>query len=125
MPAPLRQGLALVHGVCRTPVANTPATPGFPVIGMVHCFMDHAADGRSRDEVLGPPLCRIYERSATGPLPPNAPGPLSARIFARRASRLLGWWVRGFGRPTPFFDELTNAPCAVPRVLTPGERAAL
>src|SRR3979490_2902332 len=39
---------------CRTPIANPPAAPGFPVIGMVHCFMDHEACGRSRDEVLGP-----------------------------------------------------------------------
>src|SRR6266480_2754595 len=46
---------------CRTPIANTPAGPRFPVIGVVHSFMDHAADGRSRDEALGPPLCRIYE----------------------------------------------------------------
>jgi hypothetical protein len=50
---------------CRTPIANTPAAPGFPVIGMVHSFMDHGADSCSRDEVLGPPalphlrsLCR-------------------------------------------------------------------
>jgi Family of unknown function (DUF6151) len=110
---------------CRTPVANTPAKPGFPVIGMIHCFMDHAADGRSREEVLGPPLCRIYDGSAVGPLPPNTPAPPSARIFARRASKLFGWWVRGLGRPSPFFDDRTKAPCAVPRVLTPGERAAL
>ena len=110
---------------CRTPIGNTPARPGFPVIGMVHCFMDHAADGRSRDEVLGPPLCRIFERSAVRPLPPNAPGPPSVGLFARRASKLLGWWLRGLGRPTPFFDDRTKAPCAVPRVLTPSERAAL
>jgi Family of unknown function (DUF6151) len=110
---------------CRTPVANTPATPGFPVIGMIHCFMDHAADGRSRDEVLGPPLCRIYDGSAVGPLPPGAPGPLSAKVFARRVSKLLGWWVHGLDRPTPFFDERTKSPCAVPRVLTSSERAAL
>ena len=51
---------------CRTPIANTAAGPRFPVIGVVHSFMDHAADSRSRDEVLGPPLCRIYERSAAG-----------------------------------------------------------
>ena len=110
---------------CRTPIANTPARPGFPVIGMIHCFMDHAAHGRSRDEALGPPLCRIYERSAVGPLPPNAPGPPSLGIFARRGSKLLGWWMLGLGRPTPFFDDRTKAPLAVPRVLTDSERAAL
>ncbi len=108
---------------CRTPIANTPARPGFPVIGVVHSFMDHAADGRSRDEALGPPLCRIFERSAIGPLPPDAPPPPSVRLFARRASKLLGWWLRGLGRPSPFFDDRTKAPRAVPRALTGGERA--
>ena len=86
--------------------------------------MDHEADGRSRDEVLGPPLCRIYESSAVGPLPPNAPGPPSLGVFACRASRMLGWWVRGLGRPTPFFDDRTKASRAVPRVLTESGRAA-
>jgi Family of unknown function (DUF6151) len=110
---------------CRTPIANTAAGPGFPVVGVVHSFMDHEADGRSRDEVLGPPLCRIFDRSVTGPLPPNASSPPSLRLFARRASLLLGWWVRGLARPTPFFDDRTKAPRAVPHVLAPGERAAL
>ena len=109
---------------CRTPIANTPARPGFPVIGVIHAFMDHAADGRSRDEAVGPLLCRLYEGSATGPLPPNAPGPPSLGVFARRVSRLLSWWARGLGRPTPFFDDRTGAPRAAPRVLTPSERAA-
>jgi hypothetical protein len=110
---------------CRTPVANTPAGPGFPVIGMVHSIMDHGADSRSRDEALGPPLCRIYASSAIGPLPPNAPGPPSIGVFARRASKVLGWWVRGLNRPTPFFDDRTKAPCAVPRVLTRSDRAGI
>ncbi len=48
----------------------------------------------------------------------------SFRVFARRGSKMLGWWVRGLGRPTPFFDERAKAPLAVPRVLTPSERAA-
>ena len=49
---------------CRTPIGNT-AGPRFPVVGLIHSFISHEADGRSRDEVLGPRLCRIYERSAT------------------------------------------------------------
>jgi hypothetical protein len=108
---------------CRTPLANT-AGPGFPVIALIHSFMDHAADGRSCDEALGPPLCRIFERSATGPLPPNAPAPPSLGLFALRATRLLGWWWCGLGRPHPFFDPQTNAPLSEPRLLTPSERAA-
>jgi Family of unknown function (DUF6151) len=110
---------------CRTPIANTAATPRFPVVALIHSFMKHEADGRSRDAVLGPLLCRIYERSALGPLPPNAPAPPSLGLFALRASRLLGWWLRGLARPNPFFDARTNAPLSPPRVLTPGERAAL
>ena len=109
---------------CRTPIGNT-AGPRFPVVGLIHSFMGHDAVGRSRDEVLGAPLCRIYESSAVGPLPPNAPAPPSLSLFALRASRILGWWLRGLGRPTPFFDDHTNAPLSVPRVLTPSERATL
>jgi hypothetical protein len=110
---------------CRTPIANTAAWPGFPLTSVIHCFMDHAAGGRSRDEALGPPLSRIFERSATAPLPPNGPAPLSLGVFARRGSALLSWWLRGLGRPTPFFDERAKVPRAVPRVITPSERAAL
>jgi Family of unknown function (DUF6151) len=110
---------------CRTPIANTAAGPGFPVIGVVHSFMGHEVNGRSRDEALGPPLCRLYERSAVGPLSPNAPGPPSLGAYAGHASKILGWWVRGLNRPTPFFDDRTKAPRAVPCLLTPSERAAL
>jgi hypothetical protein len=109
---------------CQTPIANT-AGPRFPVVGIIHSFMNHDVGGRSRDEVLGPPLCRIFERSAVAPLPPNAPPPPSLGLFALRGSKLLGWWLRGLARPNPFFDDHTNAPLATPRALAPDERAAL
>jgi hypothetical protein len=109
---------------CRTPIGNT-AGPRFPVIGLIHSFIDHDADGRSRDEVLGAPLCRIFERSAVGPLPADAPAPASLGLFANRAAKLLGWWLGGLARPNPFFDDHTNAPISEPRVLTPSERIAL
>ena len=109
---------------CRTPIGNT-AGPRFPVVGVIHAFMDHDADGPSRDETLGAPLCRIFERSAVGPLPSNAPPPLSLAFMPVRISTLLRWWWRGLGRPNPFFDERTNAPLSVPRRFTPDERAEL
>jgi hypothetical protein len=118
------------HGVygwyadcCRTPIGNTYG-PRVPMIGVIHSFMDHQADGRSRDVVLGPLLCRIFERSAVGLLPPTAPPPPSFGLFLRRVSRMLAWWVCGLARPHPFFDGRTNAPCSAPRVLTAQERAA-
>jgi hypothetical protein len=103
---------------CKTPIANTAARPGFPIAGVIHTFFDRPLD------VLGPPLCRLFDRSALAPLPATTPPPASMKHFARRASRLLGWWVRGLARPTPFFDERTQAPRATPHVITPGERAA-
>jgi hypothetical protein len=110
---------------CRTPIANTAATARFPVVALIHSFMDCEAAGASCDEALGPPLCRIYDRSATAPLPANAPPSPSLGMFASRASKILGWWVRGLDRPNPFFDERTNVPLSAPRVLTASEREAL
>ena len=110
---------------CRTPIGNTAASPRFPVIAVIHSFMVDGADGRSRDEVPGPSLCRIYERSAVGPLPPNAPAPPSLGVFASRALKIFGWWMRGLARPTPLFDDRTNAPRSVPRVLAKWARSPL
>lgn len=109
---------------CQTPIANT-AGPRFPVVGLIHSFMCFDADGHTPDEVLGARLCRIFEDSATGPLPPNAPPPRSLGLIARRLPTLLGWWLRGLGKPNPFFDNRTNVPLAVPLILTPDERASL
>jgi hypothetical protein len=109
---------------CRTPIANTAVNSRFPVVAMIHSVMDHVADGRSRDALLGPPLCRIFEQSAFGPLPSNSAPPSSLPITIRRATKILGWWVCGLGRPNPFFDDRTNTPRSPPQVLTPSERAS-
>ncbi|HUI13210.1 MAG TPA: DUF6151 family protein [Xanthobacteraceae bacterium] len=108
---------------CRTPIVNTAATARFPIVAILHSFMDCRAVNRSRDEVLGPPLCRIYERSATAPLPIDAPPPPSFRTFMRRGSKVFNWWLRGLGRPNPFFDQHTGAPLSVPRALPPRKHA--
>jgi hypothetical protein len=107
---------------CRTPIGNS-AGARFPVVGLIHSFMDHDADGRSRDEALGPPLCGIFLRSATGPLPANAPAPPSMGLFFTRATAIFGWWLRGLGRPNPFFDVRTRAPLSAPRLFSASERA--
>jgi len=53
---------------CKTPIGNTAAGGRFPVVGVIHSFMCHDADGRSRDEALGAPRCGIFQDSAVGPL---------------------------------------------------------
>lgn len=105
---------------CRTPIANTAATSRFPVVALIHSFIGGEADGRIRDEVLGPPLCRIYERSATGPLPSDAPPPASLRLFVLRALRIFTWWRPGHSAAHPFFHHRTGAPLAPVRSLRAG-----
>lgn len=111
-------------GCCQTPIGNT-FGPRVPMIGVIHNFMDFGAEGCLRDGALGPPLCRIFERSAKAPIPPNAPPAPSFRLSIRRISKLLIWWMRGLARPSPFFDAMTGVPACEPRVLTPSERSIL
>ncbi len=103
---------------CRTPIANTAVDPRFPAVALIHPIMDCAADGRSRDALLGLPLCRIFEHSAIGPLPSNAPPSPSLRVFTRRAIKVGAWWMRGLARPNPFFDDRTKAPRSMPQLLS-------
>jgi hypothetical protein len=63
---------------CRTPIANTAATPRFPIVALIHSFIDHGAHGRSRDDMLGPPL----RRTST-----NAPPSLRSLRTLRRHRR--------------------------------------
>ena len=109
---------------CQTPIGNT-AGPRFPLVGVIHSFMSLQPDVHSQDEVLGPPLCRIFEGSAIGPLPANAPPRPSLGVFVLRMSKLLGWWLRGLGRPNPFFDAHTGAPLFAPLILSASGRTAL
>lgn len=101
---------------CSTPAANTAATARFPVVAIIHSFMDTDAAGLSRDQALGPALCRIFEQSATGPLPPDAPPLPSFRFFVRRGRFVIGWWLRDLGRPNPFFNE-QGAPITQPHLI--------
>jgi hypothetical protein len=104
---------------CRIPIANTATDPRFPVVALIHSIIDFAAERRSPDALLGPPLCRIYEHYAIGPLPSNAAPPPSLRVFACRATKVVGWWMRGLAWPNPFFDDRTKAPRSVPQLLLP------
>ena len=61
---------------CRTPIANT-AGPRFPVVGLIHSFMDHKAAGRHRD--------RCSARRCAGSS--KAPPPRRCRRTRRRRTR--------------------------------------
>jgi len=98
---------------CRSPIANTASVPYFPLVGVIHSFMD--VSDQSKDAALGPARWRLFEESATGPLPLDAPPPASVGVFAQRVASILGWWMLGLARPTPFFVEGSNTPRSRPR----------
>ena len=109
---------------CRTPVGNTLASARMPFVGVVHCFMDHEADGRSRDEVLGEPIALVHGRFAIGRPPRRAHPTAPTWLIVRSVGLILRAWLGGRHRPSPFFDPQTNRPLVTPTVLTPAERRA-
>jgi hypothetical protein len=114
-------------GCCRTPVANTAFSARVPFVGLIHISFEAKSLSRNEmlDEIIGPPLCRIYERSAIGAVPANGAAAPSRGLFVLRAAKVLGWWWHGLGRPNPFSDDTTKAPLCVPRSVTPSERGTL
>ena len=109
---------------CHTPVGNM-VGQRLPFIGLIHTIMDHQGDGRSRDEVLGKPRAYIFGAIAKGRVPPHIHPKAPFGLMVRSMRLVFGWWLRGQGTPSPFFDPQTKAPCAVPRVLTATERETL
>lgn len=111
-------------GCCNTPVGNT-VSARLPFVGLIHSFMDHDGDGHPRDGVLGEPIGYVHGKFAIGGNPPHATGGALVRIIARSTRLMLGWWISGRGKSSPFFDSDTQLPRAKPHVLTAAERSAL
>jgi hypothetical protein len=111
-------------GCCKTPIGNTLAAPRSPFMGMPHTFVDHASDGRSRDDALGPVLSRTQARYGKPPFPPDSHprGPLW--LIARFGWQLLRDFVKGAHQPSPVFDT-DGKPIVEPTVLPPQERERL
>lgn len=107
---------------CKTPLGNTLGA-GMPFVGLLHTCLRPEREGRTLDEVLGPPLARVQTRFASAPVPAQ---PLATvRVIARTLRLLAGWWLARAGSPSPFFDAATGAPRVAPRVLSAAERRAL
>jgi hypothetical protein len=112
-------------GCCNTPIANTADTARAPFAGVIHTFMDHDASGRSRDDVLGPPLGLLMAKFALGQPPAGAHPTVPPSIMVRTVKYLLKGLVTGKASPSPFFDARTKSPVVVPKVLTKEERDAI
>jgi hypothetical protein len=110
-------------GCCNTPLANT-VSPRLPFLVLVHSCMDHAADGHSRDEDLGPPKIRMMARFARGGVPPGAHPKVPLSMLPRFVGHLARGVFGGKARPSPFFDS-AGQPLAQPVLIDQQEREAL
>lgn len=107
---------------CDTPIANTMRTHQVPFAGIIDMCIDHAADGRSRDDTLGPIRGRSLTEFAKGDLKEaGATGGRSGAMLWRIAKLILKWRLRGEHQPSPFY-QANGEPVSVPRVLTEAER---
>ena len=110
---------------CNTPMGNM-LSPRIPFVGLPRTSLEDgiARSGHTADELLGKPD-PIYAREASGgPLPgahPTAP----PRVALRAIALMLGWWIRGLGKPSPYFDPATGEPRVTPKVLSVAEREQL
>jgi hypothetical protein len=111
-------------GCCRTPIANTLSGSRMPFAGLVRPFFGDAPDGRPRDAIIGQITLRGFARYAIGGAPPGATDRPPLSFFLRIGRLLLGGFLAGAHRPSPFFDE-RGKPVAVPEILSPDQRAQL
>jgi hypothetical protein len=102
---------------CKTPVGNS-MTPRMPFVGMSTNMMPNT----NLDEVLGPVLGHIQQKSAKKGGPPHPEN--NPRVIRRALGKFLSWKIRGLGMPHPFWRDV-KTPRVTPRVLSPAERSAL
>jgi len=96
---------------CNTPIGNTMG-PEAPFIGVIHNFIDNAA---SRDQELGKSKGHIQTKFAKQEVPVNLKGS-SFKIILRSLSKLIIWKIKGFNKPSVFFDD-KGKPIARPKLL--------
>lgn len=99
---------------CKTPLGNT-VGPALPFVGIVVQAFEHP------DETFGPPIGKIFGKSAIGTPPPGSEK-LSLRMLVRVLRLVLGWRLRGKGWPHPFFDRGAKTPNRPITTLSTSER---
>jgi hypothetical protein len=101
---------------CNTPMGN--AVAGIPFAGVLRCFI--CEDPAAIDAALGPLLHRCMCSFAQGQPPEPAHPRWPAGLLLRNAGKLLAAWLRGQGRPSPFFDA-SGRPVTLPQIIEPGQ----
>ncbi|QUX96403.1 hypothetical protein C0J08_13790 [Marinomonas sp. CT5] len=96
---------------CNTPIGNTFGGGG-SFIGVIHNFMDNT---ETRDADLGKSRGYVFSQFATPPVPQ----PLKAssiKINFRMVTKILTWKLKGFSKPSAFFNNI-GEPICEPQVL--------
>lgn len=106
---------------CKTPLGNTLGL-SIPFVGIVAKAFDR--DGKTADDLFGEPLGAIFGQHAVGTPPKGSTG-LNVGLIVRSLGVILGWKVRGKGKPHPFLDEKTKESRYPLTVITKAERDAL
>ena len=102
-------------GCCASPLANTQAGGAIPFVGVV-CGAILPSDEATA--ALGPIRARVNARFARGDRAGlDAHDGWSVPMIGRFARIVLGAWLRGDAKRSPFFDAATGSPVAAPRVL--------
>jgi len=107
---------------CKTPIANSPYSHKVPYVGLIHSFMDHAADGTTRDAALGPIHARVQGKFGIGPLPSGTHQTAPLPVILDVVVFLFRGWIKRRHQPSPFFEGSSGLPRVKPYVLTLDER---
>ena len=112
-------------GCCNTPMGNM-ISMRIPFVGLPRTCLENgiAGSGQTIAALLGKPNT-IYARDAVGGQLPGEPPTASPRVALRAIKLMLGWWLKGLGKPSPYFDTTTRQPRTAPVVLTVTERERL
>jgi hypothetical protein len=86
---------------CNTLIGNT-GTPKLPFIGLIHAFMDDAAD---REGLLGPIRVRSFTDDCPSPFPEKEKTGSIVTFIPRFLCQMLWWKLSGKAKPNPLFDE--------------------
>ncbi|MGH1542457.1 MAG: DUF6151 family protein [Arenicella sp.] len=97
---------------CNTPIGNSMGA-GVPFIGVIHNFMNNTS---TRDDDLGKSRGHIQVKFSRKEIPVNLQGS-PFRVILRSLSKLIVWKIKGFNKPSAFFDDDGN-PIVEPNILT-------
>ncbi|WP_221076874.1 DUF6151 family protein [Agarivorans aestuarii] len=91
---------------CNTPIANTVGIK-LPLVTVYQDFVDaeHTSSLQSNSEHLG----AVNEHQALKPLPEALLGASPRKTKFKLIVKLLGWKLKGKGKPNPFFEDSGRA----------------